>query len=115
MRFRHRRARDADASERDAGREMDRFDARNFRRKRGRPGSRGQRPDHRATVQRLPPILVNSVERSSANSAKPTAIVATITPAIRPYSNAVTARRSAFKDNQLVMYSIILLLLCRSS
>lgn len=57
--------------------------------------------------QRLSPMLLNCVERSLANSAKPTAIVATITPAIRPYSKAVTARRSVFRDNQLEMYWII--------
>src|SRR5580658_546762 len=58
--------------------------------------------------QRLVPIVENFVDRLLANRLKPTAIVATITPAIRPYSKAVTARRSNFSSSQVFAYSIMM-------
>src|SRR5258708_3091051 len=61
--------------------------------------------------QRLPPTEVNLVDRASARPAKPTVITATITPAIRPYSRAVTARRSALMASQRIPKFIIISLM----
>jgi hypothetical protein len=47
------------------------------------------------------------LDRLLASRLKPTVIVATITPAIRPYSSAVTARRSSFSSSQVFTYSIM--------
>ncbi len=50
--------------------------------------------------QRSSPMEVNSAESASARLVKPSVITATITPAIRPYSRAVTPRRSALNASQ---------------
>src|SRR5580698_3467015 len=78
--------------------------------KRGGESRRRARPVPKTETrddQRLVPIVENFVDRLLASRLKPTAIVATITPAIRPYSRAVTARRSNFSSSQVFAYSIM--------
>jgi hypothetical protein len=49
----------------------------------------------------LPPIVLKLADSAFASNLNPTIMVATITPAIRPYSRAVTARRSVLICNRI--------------
>ena len=54
------------------------------------------------TRYKCPPTLLNLVDALLASTPNPIRIVATITPAINPYSRAVTPRRSIFIRSQVV-------------